>query len=380
MSMHRRMEWIYALSLFALLLYCSGCEHSFLNSSSAGSGTATNEEWSCYGEFRSYGQGIEAIAVRPEQSRESNVFDPFIATANAWMLRTGERAGCMMGPPVGSVKLWSQPIEGIELMSISVPWKARDLRFTPNGFGVAYVSEDGIIVWHHDERRFETRIPAEKDTQFSLSADCRWVIRRERVDKTSSISVLDFETTEPLVTVAVRCDWCPSCHISTDRDRISMVVHEREPKSATAIVFNLKTGAQEAAVPIDSETGYVAWSPSGTILAAENSTDEIVQIWDMTKGELRCTAGKQSKIRCVAISPDERLVITGGEGEKNGKAAGEVVIWDARTGRELVRRWDESSWGVTALAVTENGRLIIGNGDGYVIVKRIPDRVLAQVP
>jgi WD40 repeat protein len=377
--MHQRMVCIFGLLLFASLLFCSGCENAFLDVSAAGSGKAPQEEWATYGEFRGYGQGIESIAVCPERSGDTNFFDPFIATTNGWLLRTGERGGCMGGPPIGSVKLWGPPLEGLELMSISVPWRARDLRFTPNGLGLAYTCQDGVVIRHIDERRFETRVAANDKTRFELSTDCRWIVQFEYGEQQKTLTVLDFETTEPHGKVTFRSDWRQSCHVSDDGNQLSVILHDREPISTTAVVFNLATGTPRLAVPIDSDTGTVAWSASGNILAAENSTDDITQIWDMTKGELRCTAGKQSKIRCVAISPDERLVITGGEGQNNGKAAGEAVIWDAQTGRELGRHWDESSWGVTALAVTEKGMLMIGNGDGYVILKKIPDRILAQV-
>lgn len=38
----------------------------------------------------------------------------------------------------------------------------------------------------------------------------------------------------------------------------------------------------------------------------------------------------------------------------------------------------ESSWGVAALAMTDEGMLMIGNGNGYISVRRIPERILAQ--
>ena len=81
---------------------------------------------------------------------------------------------------------------------------------------------------------------------------------------------------------------------------------------------------------------------------------------------------------CMVDWPDERLVVTGGEGIKTGEKAGEVALWDTRIGLELGRIWDESSWGVTALAVTEQGMLLIGKSEGYIILKKIPDRILVQ--
>ena len=378
--MPARPPWPYSLSLLASLLICCGCERPLFNRAAGTSSTESNDEWRTHGCFGGKGQGISLIAVCPRQPGEPTTYDPFIATADA-LLDPLDVHRCMIVHLGGSVKLWGQPDYEVELLSTFVPRAARDLRFTPDGRGLAYACGEGVIIWHIGERRFETRLSASEDTWFELSTDCRWIVRIEcGDDQQKTITVFDFETTEPRGTISIRSGRCPLCHISSDGSRLSTVLYEREPGPPTAVVFNLETRARELSVPIDDGTNYrAAWSASGKILAAPNATDDIIQIWDMAKGELRSTAGKQSKIRCVAISPDERLVITGGEGEKQGKAAGEVVIWDARTGRELGRHWDESSWGVTALAITEKGMLMIGNGDGYVILKKIPDRILAQV-
>jgi WD40 repeat protein len=80
----------------------------------------------------------------------------------------------------------------------------------------------------------------------------------------------------------------------------------------------------------------------------------------------------------VAISPDERIVVTGGEGKNGDKRAGELVIWDAATGQALTRTLYEGTWGITALAFTPDGKLIVGDGDGFVVIHKIPERVLAQ--
>jgi WD40 repeat protein len=375
--MCHRLARLCSWSLLAPLLISSGCDRPFFNRSTAG--TVSNDEWQTHGCIGRKGLGIDLIAVCPERSADSTVYEPYIATANASLQPMNAR-GCCMGWPVGSVKLWGQPLEGLELLSTFVPNGANDLRFTSDGRGVAYACKDGVIVWHIDERRFETRLTADEETRFELSADCRWVARIESGHEQETITVLDFETTEPRGTVIVHSDRRPICHISHDGSRLSAVVHQREPRTTTAVVFNLDAGAQELAVPIDSETGSIVWSASGRTLATENSTDAIIQIWDMTKGELRCTAGKQSKIRCVAISPDERLIITGGEGTKYDNPAGEVLVWDANSGHEVGRFLDESSWGVTALAMTEKGMLMVGTGDGYVILKKIPDRIKVQAP
>ncbi len=367
-------------SLLALSWVSCGCEGTILKRSAILSGSDSSDEWRTCACIGSKGQGVHLIAVSPERPGETTISDQFIATANTWLLRTDERAGCMGGCPVGYVKMWGQPLEGLELLSTMVMNEANDLRFTPDGHGVAYACKDGIIIWHNDDRRFETRLAGSNSRRFEFSADCRWIVQIDIEDESTKITVLDFETLKPRgpAIIVKKTSTRTDCHVSSDGIRLSTVVYESEPKRATAVVFNIETGVQERALSIDHDSWRVAWSASGKFLAAENSTDEVLPFWDMTAGELRCTAGRQSKIRCLAITPNERLVVSGGEGADNGKPAAEVVVRDAITGRELSRFLNSNSWGVTALAIAQNGMLMIGTGDGYVIIRKIPDRILAQ--
>jgi WD40 repeat protein len=214
-------------------------------------------------------------------------------------------------------------------------------------------------------------------TKRASSDDCRWVVRRD--DKHSTITVYDFETSEERAIFESDIRVHYPIWFSADGRRLAAIAYSSSTRdSKTAVLINVETGTAETAFSIDKQTGDIAWSRSGSILAATNTTDDIVQIWDMTTGTLRCTCGRQSDLWCVAISPDERIVVTGGEGNKGDKGGGELVIWDAATGQALTRTLHEGTWGITALAFTPDGKLIVGDGDGFVSIRKIPERVLAQ--
>ncbi len=74
---------------------------------------------------------------------------------------------------------------------------------------------------------------------------------------------------------------------------------------------------------------------------------------------LRTFAGHESPVECVALSPDGRLVATGGRDRR-------VKLWDAATG-QLVRTLDGHQGIVHAVAFSPDGRLLASAGRDEVV-------------
>jgi WD40 repeat protein len=114
----------------------------------------------------------------------------------------------------------------------------------------------------------------------------------------------------------------------------------------------------------------VSWSPDGKRLATA-SADGTIIVWDATRGrELASLPGHTSAISVVVWSPDGRRLASAcaGYGWEGLSDVGEVKIWDAADGREMLTLKGHTGK-VNSVSWSPNGkRLAIGSYDGTVKV------------
>jgi WD40 repeat protein/serine/threonine protein kinase len=101
----------------------------------------------------------------------------------------------------------------------------------------------------------------------------------------------------------------------------------------------------------------MAFSPDGTRLAiGDNKT---TRIWDAQTGqELLSLKGHTSRVTSVAYSPDGKRLASGGgiwDDTKRAYVAGEVKVWDAQTGQELLSLKGHT-WGLESVAFSPDGK------------------------
>jgi WD40 repeat protein len=102
--------------------------------------------------------------------------------------------------------------------------------------------------------------------------------------------------------------------------------------------------------------------------AVSGGYDGKVLVWDLDSGELlHSLTGHHSAVRAVAVSADGRRVVSGGYSDTV------VRVWDLGSGELLhsLPGYDDASSfypSVPAVAVSADGRVIAGNGDGTVRV------------
>jgi WD40 repeat protein len=103
----------------------------------------------------------------------------------------------------------------------------------------------------------------------------------------------------------------------------------------------------------------VAISPDGR-LALSGGEDRTLRLWDLEKGkELRSFTGHASKVTCVTFSPDGRQALSGSHDRT-------LRLWDVATSREL-GCWTGHTAAVYAAAFSPDGRQAVSGGGDRVV-------------
>jgi WD40 repeat protein/serine/threonine protein kinase len=128
----------------------------------------------------------------------------------------------------------------------------------------------------------------------------------------------------------------------------------------------------------------VAFSPDGRRLASA-SHDGTVRLWDArTGGPLDTLRGHSGLVHSVAFSADGKWLASGSAGydhesQKLDARQGEVKLWDAATGREVVG-FRGTAGAVHALAFSpDSAHLAVAGADGAVTILAVPG-VAASLP
>lgn len=123
----------------------------------------------------------------------------------------------------------------------------------------------------------------------------------------------------------------------------------------------------------------LAFSPDGGRLAT--ITKQAVEVWDVKTGELVQTLqGRQKDVTGVWFSPDGRFLVSTAEQQQTSvdqEPAGELVIWDARTGEKV-----KALPGYNYAVFSPDGKLIAGGNEDkdYSLIDVGTGSVTARFP
>jgi WD40 repeat protein len=98
--------------------------------------------------------------------------------------------------------------------------------------------------------------------------------------------------------------------------------------------------------------GKQAVTGGGNAFETKGATEASLRLWDLTTGkEIRQFQGHAKDVRCVAISPDGKQLLS-------GSFDGTMRLWDLDTGKEI-RRFDGPGHFVESVAFTADGKRAI---------------------
>jgi WD40 repeat protein len=137
---------------------------------------------------------------------------------------------------------------------------------------------------------------------------------------------------------------------------------------STVRIWDLRTGTLRRTLGgFTAAVSDLAYAPNGEFLAVLHG-DRRLRFRDSRRLDLlRVTPAHRTETRALAISPDSRVVATGG-----GTFAEEIHLWEAATGREL-RELPAAFGPCYDLSFSPDGTLLASAGYGAVRVYRVSD-------
>ncbi|MBD0346441.1 MAG: WD40 repeat domain-containing protein [Coleofasciculus sp. Co-bin14] len=123
-------------------------------------------------------------------------------------------------------------------------------------------------------------------------------------------------------------------------------------------LWNLSTGqiARTFGEPANWVNCFVLSRDGQTLFCGHE--DATIRIYALSKGrKVSSLKGNTQPVSCLALSPDEQILVSGTE---------DIKVWDCKTGREICA-FKEHSYGVNCLAISPNGQTLFSGSNDYTI-------------
>jgi WD40 repeat protein len=352
--------------------------------------------------------GVSSVSISPDGRRI--VSGGYDSTVKVWDAEKGQELLTLKGHPGVSsvsispdgkrivsgghdstVKVWDAE-EGQELFTLKGhTGPVLSVSISPDGKRIVSGSGGDLInrrkagevkVWDAEkvQELFTLKGHASDVTGLCISRDGRRIVSASR---DGTVKVWDAQKGQELLTLKGHRQWVSSVSISPDDKRIVSGSADNTVK-----VWDADEGQELLTLKGHRHVvNSVSISPDGKRIVS-GSADNTVKVWDAQKSqEVLTLQGHTGSVHSVSISPDGKRIVSGsgsggggdlatfapprpGPKDRKSDKPGEVKVWDADKGQELLSLQGHTS-DVTSVCISQDGKRIVSGGswgDGTVKV------------
>ena len=282
----------------------------------------------------------------------------------------------MMFPPDGVMRIWRCRENGLSFHELLAARSIPRLRIEPVQFeyGASVVrlvvtGKDRNKIVTCDAENLEWSIRSSDVDVSAVSADGRYLVHLRSWDESTDRNVVRFTDTNSGRVHDISVDGVLSWPWQFVSSEFFCIEHRTDSDLHWLHGWDAETGAAIDPIPLKTRPFYMAVSSSGlqaVTAGLESSTFEIISRGHSNAAqEFTVKAGT---IHGLAVSARDNLVAVCGETDLGKSPAGFIELWDIATGTRVSRMIEDSSWGVTAVCFSPDGKqLAAGTGAGEIV-------------
>jgi WD40 repeat protein/serine/threonine protein kinase len=264
----------------------------------------------------------------------------------------------------GTVKVWDARTGKEQLTLKGDPHGPKSVAFSPDGKHIASGSWQTLYVWdaHTGEEQLTFKGHTSIVQSVSFSPDGKRIVSGSW---DNTVKVWDAHSGQEQLSLQGHTRSVQSVAFSPEGKRIASGGWDQ-----TVRLWDAHSGQEQHTLKGHTRSVQcVAFSPDGKRIAS-GGWDQTVRLWDAQTGQaplaMKPEKGDLLRVYSVAFSADGKRIVSGGGGlDKQFKAVpGQIKVWDVRTGREQLSLQGHAN-AVLSVAFSPDRKYIASGSGGY---------------